>query len=481
MTTEQLSLWNRIEQFSLDEANASLPFSRRLARENRWTHARALRAIAEYKRFMFLGCVAGHPVSPSEDVDQVWHLHLAYSKSYWKDFCGDVLRQPFHHEPTKGGRDESAKFEDWYGKTRASYRTFFGAEPPADVWPPCPVHHELKWVDVGSNWVIPKPRWAVFACALGSVALVFTAGCSAIGIPNIFDLRGPDFLGFFFWFALVMFIGAFVLRRILISGVRAGPLDRDGLDAYDLAFLAGRQKRATDAAIVALMKRHLIAVTDSGNVQLLQQPEALGLHPVELSLVDNLAVNKSLHLHTFRIQAGSVLAGIQEKLEGQSLIFKPSQARLTQMLPLFAALAVPMMGLIKIMVGISRDKPVMFLVLGSIATLVGAIALFARVPFRTGAGEALLKKMRLENRTLRTRCNAAGAPDFALPMAVALFGMAPLAGTPYAPVRKQLAPAGGDSGSFWSTSGSSCGGSSGCGGGGSGCGGGGGCGGCGSS
>ena len=80
MTTEQQSLWSRIEQFSLDDPGAAFPFSVRLARENRWSTDHAERAIREYKRFMFLGCVAGHPVSPSEDVDQVWHLNLVYTK-----------------------------------------------------------------------------------------------------------------------------------------------------------------------------------------------------------------------------------------------------------------------------------------------------------------------------------------------------------------------------------------------------------------
>ena len=102
MTTEQQSLWSRIEAFTLDEPGAAFPFSERLAKENRWTPKRARRAIEEYKRFIFLGCAAGHSVSPPEDVDQVWRLHLVYTKSYWRDFCGQALRQPFDHQPTKG-------------------------------------------------------------------------------------------------------------------------------------------------------------------------------------------------------------------------------------------------------------------------------------------------------------------------------------------------------------------------------------------
>jgi hypothetical protein len=77
-----LELWNRLEAYELDEPGAALPFTSRLAREQGWTHAEAARAIGEYKRFLFLAAVAGHPVSPSEPVDHVWHLHLLYTRSY---------------------------------------------------------------------------------------------------------------------------------------------------------------------------------------------------------------------------------------------------------------------------------------------------------------------------------------------------------------------------------------------------------------
>jgi hypothetical protein len=35
---QNLDLWNRIQQFELDVPNVSFPFSKRLARENGWTH-----------------------------------------------------------------------------------------------------------------------------------------------------------------------------------------------------------------------------------------------------------------------------------------------------------------------------------------------------------------------------------------------------------------------------------------------------------
>jgi uncharacterized protein (TIGR04222 family) len=162
MNAQHVELWRRIEGFQLDSAEAALPFSARLARENNWSPAYAQRVITEYKRFTFLAVAAGHPVSPSEDVDQAWHLHLTYSENYWKVFCPEILGKPFHHQPTKGGATEKHKFEDWYARTLESYEKFFGVAPPRDIWPAPEAQRKGKHlfirVDRERNWIIPKPR-----------------------------------------------------------------------------------------------------------------------------------------------------------------------------------------------------------------------------------------------------------------------------------------------------------------------------------
>ena len=75
-------LWASIEKFEFDTPGVELPFSARLARDNGWSSDFAHRVIEEYRRFLYLSAVAGHTVSPSDEVDQVWHLHLTYTSSY---------------------------------------------------------------------------------------------------------------------------------------------------------------------------------------------------------------------------------------------------------------------------------------------------------------------------------------------------------------------------------------------------------------
>ena len=66
MTETEQKLWQRISRFMIDEGGETLTFVSRLVRENGWSDVYAARAIEEYKRFMFLAVVAGHPVTPSD-------------------------------------------------------------------------------------------------------------------------------------------------------------------------------------------------------------------------------------------------------------------------------------------------------------------------------------------------------------------------------------------------------------------------------
>lgn len=120
MNDRFIELYRRIEALELDAADARLTFSRRLAQENRWTEAFTRRVVEEYKKFAFLAMAAGHPVTPSDAVDQAWHLHLTYTHSYWEEFCPRVLGKALHHEPTRGRPVEESKFHDGYAETLAS-------------------------------------------------------------------------------------------------------------------------------------------------------------------------------------------------------------------------------------------------------------------------------------------------------------------------------------------------------------------------
>lgn len=130
MERAHAELLARLESYSFRPA-----FVSRLMRENSWSRAYAERVCREYKRFLFLTRVAGHPCTPSDQVDQVWHLHLLYTEDYWLTLCPALLGRALHHRPSAGGAQETEKFRDRYACTLQSYRRWLGVQPAEDIWP----------------------------------------------------------------------------------------------------------------------------------------------------------------------------------------------------------------------------------------------------------------------------------------------------------------------------------------------------------
>jgi hypothetical protein len=129
------NLWARLESMEIDPPGATTRFQHRLKQYNKWTDAFAARVTKEYRRFLYLAARAGHPVTPSDTVDQAWHLHLIYTRHYWQELCGKILGLELHHDPSAGGTVESNRFERQYEQTIESYKAAFGEAPPADIWP----------------------------------------------------------------------------------------------------------------------------------------------------------------------------------------------------------------------------------------------------------------------------------------------------------------------------------------------------------
>jgi len=134
-TAHDHPIWVALRHYTIGPESAALTFADRLARENGWNAAKAARVVDEYRRFCFLAATAGHEVTPSDAVDQAWHLHLTYSRDYWERFCPDVLGRPLHHGPTAGGAEERHRYFEQYAETLKSYEAAFGESAPADLWP----------------------------------------------------------------------------------------------------------------------------------------------------------------------------------------------------------------------------------------------------------------------------------------------------------------------------------------------------------
>lgn len=216
-SSEHADLWQRISEFQFDAPRAERAFGQRLAVENGWTANFTNRVIEEYRRFLFLCVVTDHVVTPSEEVDQVWHMHICYTQSYWHELCQEVLRRPLHHNPSLGGKQEASKYRQCYLDTLESYETFFDSAAPMDIWPAVDKRFEAsdyKRVDCAKHFVIRKSTFStVLATGLGAF---FLAGCASVAVAQS-SIPIP-----------VIVIGVIILLIIISSLKKGGKGGRGG-------------------------------------------------------------------------------------------------------------------------------------------------------------------------------------------------------------------------------------------------------------
>lgn len=293
MTPDRAALWEAIRTFDIDGEPRALTFAARLARENGWTVGFAERVVLEYKRFVFLAVTGTSQVTPSDQVDQAWHLHLTYTRSYWERFCAGVLPKPLHHEPTKGGADEGARFDAQYRATLSRYAEEFGAPPPADVWP-APEQRfgdDLHFVRVNArrNRVVPRRAGGWFRALLPLVALLLCAAewKPQPSTPEMIEREARDRQCVALAFgasALVvpfLFFGLRVRRNFRRTPPGADAFPLPALTVHDVAYLEGGWQRAAEVAVARLVREgHLRYDAD---LRRLHAAEPLGApqHPTE--------------------------------------------------------------------------------------------------------------------------------------------------------------------------------------------------------
>ena len=225
-------LWSAICAYQFDKPDTKYPFSQRLAFENGWGSDRAHRVIDEYRRCIYLICVSGEMMTPSEAVDQVWHLHMIYTQAYWNDFCLGVLGRPIHHNPTEGGPSEALRFDRAYRRTLDLYRQNFDLMPPPDIWPDPAIRflpqNKTQACDPKDVFILPK-RQVFFGLGLGLAALCLSA-CVAQDSVTHSTVHHPHNRILLGLALIAVLIFLFSLIGAAVSAHKRGKSTRNGQD-----------------------------------------------------------------------------------------------------------------------------------------------------------------------------------------------------------------------------------------------------------
>ncbi|MBN3836466.1 TIGR04222 domain-containing membrane protein [Burkholderia sp. Ac-20344] len=466
LTDAQQALLARLHAYSPDDPNAPLPYSRRLAEAEGWSHAHALAVIDEYKRFAFLAQAAGHPVTPPVAVDAAWHFHLQYTLEYWDVFCAGVLRARLHHMPGTGAPDEAAVYAQRYRDTLDSYRRLFGSEPPESIWPspvglrdasglPQPEPSAVSAdgnaespavPPAGRTWRdrLPKLAWPA---AAASVA----ATCASAQDFNVLNYTGPQFLAFYVPVCVVALLLIVALQGIEFRRRRWGGRTRKAsadLSADEVAYLTGGEARV--AQVVTMSLAHAGAVDlrtvpgQGGYVQIADADRA-GRHDDHCAWLKE-RPSGTVRYDVFRERLAGYAQEVVDGMRAQGWLWAPGEMRASRLAARAIVLLVLGTGAAKLAVGLSRGRPVLLLAV-SMAVFAVAYRIIARrlTGFgrggATAAGRAALLARRIAHdpRAARnpppdaqamqqTQDRERGDPDPLL-WTAALFGAGALAGT----------------------------------------------------
>ncbi len=119
------SLWIKIDGFEL-------PFTPQyLSQKYGWDLVYARTAIKEYKKFLFLALTSEVAVTPSLDIDEVWHVHILHTRGY-RSFC-NLIGRNLDHDP--GMPNARGDFQGQYRATLRYYSKVFQCPAPGSIWP----------------------------------------------------------------------------------------------------------------------------------------------------------------------------------------------------------------------------------------------------------------------------------------------------------------------------------------------------------
>ncbi|THU41026.1 TIGR04222 domain-containing membrane protein [Niastella caeni] len=365
---EHQPLWNNIQQFAFDEPNATITFSKKLADKQKWSPAFTERVIEEYRKFIFLCCISPKGASPSQAVDEAWHLHLTYTQSYWNAFCKNTLGKDIHHYPSTGGDKENHKHSNWYAETLQLYESVFGTRPPADIWP----QPSKQSITIAAQpYRIDNQVAAIVVLIL---LLPFAINYFFTGEASPFSINGKQFLLFYIFLIVAAFIAHYLLQKNKLAYLKkvVDAWSPGDLSIYQLTYAVYGKDRAVETCLVDLYRRDLVQVNDNGKIVALRQryqapeKEDNPLVPGLLSKADNSTVEYDVIANDWYKQTDFEHPAISQ-------LFWVGDQKESFFRKYLVILIVLFIGLARVTQGIYNDRPVLFLLLEIAVLIIGAL------------------------------------------------------------------------------------------------------------
>ncbi len=351
-------LWDKIWDFKLDKPEEEYGFSTRLAYENAWTLNFTQSAILEYKKFMFLAATGSEMVSPSEIVDIVWHQHLIFTESY-RELC-ELLGKTIAHIPSTHNHAEKEKFAKAKERTKILYESYFGKQVD-EIWN---YHSPLDSLKLKKfPFSITQINVGLFLCFVVWLPLSYS-----LFKPLLTKIDGIDFIILYTAFFALLF----VMLELFISGRFSTILNKltpnqiiGNLNPFELIYMkTAKLTHFIHAVVNNLMESGKIEVIKDNKIALVN--DNLSENPFENCIIQTLKTTGNIHYTALLkqliskpifLQVYKSTSYIKEKFNN-SINFLIQYCFLS-----IAFLFLFSIGLSRLFLGLTREKPVGYLVI----------------------------------------------------------------------------------------------------------------------
>ncbi|MFM7855874.1 MAG: glycine-rich domain-containing protein [Flammeovirgaceae bacterium] len=371
----QGNLWEDVSNFDFDKPDSEYSFSTRLAKENFWTKNFTVRAISEYKKFMFLAATSDTMVSPSGIVDAVWHQHLVFSDSY-TEFC-NILGKFIRHVPSNRSKQDFQKFKLAKERTTKLYQERFG-EQPKDIWNYDTMYDILD---------LPKASWKIRSVLVVGI-LLFVVSV----VPFYFLLKpvyvktdSDVFLSWYVAITLLTFAGLELYNAIRLSKKMKAFKENSfikNLHPLELIYLKNQKlDEVVHCVVNGLINKNVIVVSSDNRLSV-QKKDAKRFSVEENSVLLTLTDLGTPYYPSLLVQVRQkpIFQNFVNSTNAIKKFFTKSKEFAKLFYWNFGMLAVILMlGMIRLISGILMDKPSKWIFLLVIITLVAVAGYLWRV------------------------------------------------------------------------------------------------------
>lgn len=235
---------------------------------------------------------------------------------------------------------------------------------------------------------------------------------------NPLDWYGGAFLALY----AGLFVGAIIVGKLISISLRPAGHEMPTTNEDELAVLAGRSPRLAEAVVARMLARGEATIERGWVVFGARPSSAASALEREVSLLASPA-----KWNTIQCGVTDTAARIEQQLVARGLVMERGEKFRLGLLAAVPLLLLLGLGIAKVQVGLSRDRPVGFLIVFLIVTAIAVLLRVFLTSRRTKAGYAVLKQAQQRSERLKRAptTNEMGT-------AVALFGTTVLVGSPFA-------------------------------------------------